>query len=76
MLFRSDLGYVLEVSVYIKEVLASGTSQEGPRGGHEIGGAPRRVGHAPILVVASGLFWPISDTPWASSGPKIISVNF
>src|SRR3954466_1603029 len=28
------------------------------------------------LVGASGLFWSISDTSWASSGPKIISVKF
>ena len=27
-------------------------------------------------MVASGLFWSISGTPWASSGPKTISVNF
>ena len=40
------------------------------------GGAPRGVGRAPTLVGASGLFWSISDTPWASSGPKIISVEF
>ena len=43
---------------------------------HEGEGAPRGVGRAPTRVVASGLFWPISGTPWASSGPKMISVKF
>ena len=70
-----DLGYVLGVSVYIR----------GFGIGNKSGGSPRRpqgrgtrpgVGHAPTLVGASGLFWSISDTPWASSGPKIISVKF
>ena len=51
----------------------------------QVRGSPRRprgrgraqgVGRAPTLVGASGLFWPISDAPWASSGPKIISVKF
>ena len=51
----------------------------------QVRGSPRRprgrgraqvVGRAPTLVGASGLFWPISDTPWASSGPKIIFVKF
>ena len=37
---------------------------------HEAGGAP------PTLVVSSGLSWSISNTPWASSGTKIISVKF
>ena len=37
---------------------------------HEAGGA------SPILVGSPGLFWSISDAPWASSGPKIISVKF
>ena len=37
---------------------------------------PRGVGVPPTLLGASGLLWPISDTPWASSGPKIISVKF
>ena len=66
-----DLGYVLEVWVYIR----------GVGDGKKSGGSPRRpqgrgLGVPPTLVGASGLFWPISDTPWASSGPKIISVNF
>ena len=33
-------------------------------------------GRAPTLVGNSGLSWSISDTPWASSGPKISSVKF
>ena len=41
-----------------------------------LGGTPRGVGRAPTLVGASGLLWLISDTPWASSGPKIISIKF
>ena len=50
---------------------ARGTHKAGGlRGVHEVGG------RAPTLVVASGLFWPISGTPWASSGPKMISVKF
>ena len=64
-----DLGYVLEVWVYIR----------GFGIGNKSGGSPRRPrgrGRAPTLVGASGTFWPISDAPWASSGPKIISVNF
>ena len=70
-----DLGYVLGVSVYIR-----GFGVE-----NKLGGSPRRprgrgraqgVGGAPTLVGASRLFWPIFDTPWASSGPKIISVKF
>ena len=32
--------------------------------------------HAPTLVGSPGLSWSISDTPWASSGPKISSVKF
>ena len=64
-----DLGYFLEVSVYTR----------GFGVGNKSGGSPRQPqgrGRAPTLVGASGLFWPISDTPWASSGPKIISVKF
>ena len=64
-----DLGYVLEVWVYIR----------GFGVGNKSGGSPRRPrarGRAPTLVDASGLFWIISITPWASSGPKIISVKF
>ena len=64
-----DLGYVLEVWVYIR----------GFGVGDKSGGSPRRPrgrGRAPTLVGASVLFWPISDTSWASSGPKIISVKF
>ena len=43
-----------------------------PRGrGHAQGG-----GHAPTLVGSPRLSWSNSDTPWASSGPKISSVKF
>ena len=37
---------------------------------------PYTYGLSPTLVVASGLFWPIPGTPWASSGPKMFSVKF
>ena len=44
------------------------------RGVHE---EPTRSEGVPsTLVVASGLFWPTSGTPWASSGLKMISVKF
>ena len=43
---------------------------------HEAGGAPRGVGAPPTLVGSLGLSWSNSDTPWASSGPKISSVKF
>ena len=64
-----DLGYFLEVWGYIRGV-GVGNKSGVPRGGHKIGGAPH------TLMVASGLFWSISDAPWASSGPKMIFVNF
>ena len=60
---------VLEVWGYIRGV-GVGNKSGGPRGSHEVGGAPY------TLVVASGLFWSIFDASWASSGPKTISVNF
>ena len=50
-----DLGYVLKVWVYIRDVGVR-TSQGGPRGGHKVGGREEGVGRAPTLVVASGLF--------------------
>ena len=43
---------------------------------HGAGGAPRGVGAPPTLVSSPGLFWSISDTPWASSGRKISSMKF
>ena len=52
---------------------AGGMSEE-LRGPHEVGGHAQ--GGAPTLVGSSGLFWSISDTPWASFGPKISSVKF
>ena len=42
----SDLGYVLEVWVYIRGV-GVGNKSGGLRGGHEVGGAPRGVGRVP-----------------------------
>ena len=51
-------------------------SQKSHEAAIRVEGAPRGVGRAPTLVVASGLFWPISGTLWASSGPKMISVKF
>ena len=64
-----DLGYVLEVWVYIRGVGVGNNSGGSPR-------RPRGRGRAPTPVVASGLFWPISGTPWASYRPKTISVEF
>ena len=64
-----DLGFFLEVWGYIRGVGV----------GNKSGGSPWRPRgrvRAPSLVVASGLFWPISGTPCASSGPKMISVKF
>ena len=64
-----DLGFFPEVSVYIR----------GFGVGNKSGGSPRRPrgrGRAPTLVGDSRLFWSILDNPWASSGPKIISVKF
>ena len=42
----------------------------------EAGGRAQGGGRAPTLVVNPGLSWSISDTPWASSGPKISSMKF
>ena len=64
-----DLGIFSGVSIFIG-IFGVGNKLGGLRGGHEIGG------RAPTLVVALRLFWPISDTPWASSGTKIISMKF
>ena len=63
------LGSVLEVLGFIGSV-GIGNMSGGPGGSHEEGGVPS------TLVLASGLFWHISDTIWASSSPKIISVKF
>ena len=64
-----NLGYVLEVWVYIRDVGIGNKSGGSPS-------RPRGRGRAPHLVGASGTFWPISDTLWASSGPKISSMKF
>ena len=72
----SDLGYFLEVCVFIGEVgieNKSGGPTGSPRG---TGARPRGVGAPSTLVDGSGLFSSISDAPWASSGPEMISVNF
>ena len=50
----------------------SGGSQGCSRGR----GRAQGVGVPPTLVGSPRLFWSISDTPWASSGPKISSVKF
>ena len=39
-------------------------------------GRAQGVGAPPTLVGSLGLSWSISDTPWASSGPKISSLKF
>ena len=64
-----DLGSVLEVLGYI-----IGVGVRNKAGGSL--SCPRGRGRAPTLVVAPGLLWSISGTPWASSGPKITSVKF
>ena len=64
-----DLGFFSGVSIFIG-IFGVGNKLGGLRGGHEIGG------RAPTPLVALRLFWAISDTPWASSGTKIISVKF
>ena len=59
-----DLGSVLEVWGYIRGVGVRNKS----------GGSPSQArgrGAPSTLVVDSGLFWSISNAPWASSGPKI-----
>ena len=69
-----DLGFFLEVWGYIGGI-GVGKKSGGPRGGHEIGARPGGYG-APTLVVASGLLWSISGTPWVSYDPKTISMKF
>ena len=70
-----DLGLFLGVSIFIG-FLASGTSQGVHKATTRQGTRPRGVGAPSTLVVASGLFWCISGTPWASFGPKTIVVKF
>ena len=43
---------------------------------HEVGASAQGVDAPPTLVGCPGLSWSNSDTPWASSGPKISSVMF
>ena len=43
---------------------------------HEAGGRAQGGGRAPTLVGSPGLSLSISDSPWASAGPKISSVKF
>ena len=63
------LGYM---GIYRRKKYVGG-SPGGPRGrGARLGG----VGVPPTLVSSPRLSWSISDTPWASSGPKITSVKF
>ena len=42
----------------------------------DLGAVHEAGGRAPTPVGSRGLSWSISDTPWASSGPKISSVKF
>ena len=58
-----DLGFFSGVSLFIGIFGVGFTSGGGLRVVHEIGGAPS------TLAGGSGLFWSISDAPWASSGP-------
>ena len=64
-----DLGYVLEVWIYIRGVgvgnKLGGVSEVATRSG----GAPRGVGAPSTLVEAPLLFWPNSFVSEASSGP-------
>ena len=48
----------------------------GPSGCPSDRGCAQGGGRAPTLVGSPGLSWSNSDTPWATSGPKIIPVNF
>ena len=70
-----DLGYFLEVWVYIRDV-GVGNKSGGPRGGHEIGGRAQGVGAPPTLVGSPGLSWPNSFTPRASFGPQKVIKNW
>ena len=70
-----DLGFFLEVWVYIRGVGVGNKSGGSPRRPRDRGRA-QGGGRAPTLVVASGLFLPISGTLWDSSGPKMISMKF
>ena len=63
------LGYM---GIYRRKKYVSG-SPGCPRGR---GAHPGWVGAPPTLVGSPGLSWSISDTPWASYGPKISFVKF
>ena len=58
----SDLGFFLEVSIFIRIFGIENKSRRCPRD-------PEARGAPSTLVVASGIFWPSSDALWASSGP-------
>ena len=63
-----DLGYFLEVSVFIG--IFGVRNKSGGSSSHPRDRASRpRVGRTPTLVDGSGLFWPNSFTPGASFGP-------
>ena len=55
--------------------MGAGSTSVELQGPHKAGGAPRRR-RAPTLVGSPRFFWPASGTPWASSGPKMISVKW
>ena len=70
-----DLGYFLEVSVFIGIFGVGLTSRRFPRRPR---GRPTRLegGAPPTLVDAPGLSWPNSFTPGASFGPEKIIKNW
>ena len=63
-----DLGYFLEVSVFIG-IFGVGLMSGGSPSRPGDGGRAQGVGRAPTLVDGSGLFWPNSFTSGASFGP-------
>ena len=71
----SDLGYFLEVSVFIGEDGVENKSG-GPQGGHEIGGRAPGGGRAPTLVGPTGLPSGRFLFQYFSYFPEKISVDF
>ena len=71
-----DLGYFLEVSVFIG-FFGVGLTSGGVSGlSMRQGPTPRGVGAPPTLVGSPGLSWPNSFTPGASFGPEKIIKNW
>ena len=69
LLFSSKFLVYMDIYIYIGGRSTSVDLQAV----HEVGGTPKGGGRAPTLVGSPGLSWSNSDTPWASSGPKISS---